>query len=194
MHIDPSTGRLEGARFVPSPHCDDRPEGTAIELIVVHGISLPPGQFGGPWIDALFSGSLDPSAHPYFCAIASLQVSAHALIRRHGELVQYVPFERRAWHCGVSSWRGRTACNDFSIGIELEGTDDLPYADVQYRRLAELVRALIEVYPALSPDAIAGHSEIAPERKTDPGPAFDWRRLRGCLEAPSGVSEPPVQF
>jgi AmpD protein len=181
MHVDPRTGWLEGARGVPSPNQDERPPGTAIELLVVHGISLPPGELGGPWIDALFTNALDPAAHPYFAGIASLRVSAHVLIRRNGEIVQYVPFHRRAWHCGVSSWRGRPACNDFSIGVELEGTDTLPYADVQYPRLAEVARALMAVYLGITPEAIVGHSDIAPGRKTDPGPAFDWPRLRAAL-------------
>lgn len=185
MRVDPATGLLADSpavRFLPSPNQDDRPPGTAIELLVVHGISLPPGEFGGPWIDALFTNALDPAAHPYFAGIASLRVAAHALIRRDGEIVQYVPFHRRAWHAGVSSWRGRNGCNDFSIGIELEGTDDLPYTDVQYLRLVELARALTAAYPGITPEAIAGHSEVAPGRKTDPGPAFDWRRLRAGLD------------
>jgi AmpD protein len=181
MRIDPETGLLEGARHVPSPNQDARPDGAEAELVVVHGISLPPGELGGPWIDHLFANRLDPEAHPYFREIADLRVAAHVLIRRNGELVQYVPFHRRAWHAGVSRWRGREAVNDFSVGIELEGTDELPYEEAQYQRLAELVRALAAAYPGITPDRLAGHSEIAPDRKTDPGPAFDWGRLRELL-------------
>lgn len=184
MRIDPETGLLEGARHVPSPNQDARPEGAEPELVVVHGISLPPGELGGPWIDHLFTNRLDPEAHPYFREIADLRVAAHVLIRRDGELVQYVPFDRRAWHAGVSRWRGREAVNDFSVGIELEGTDDSPYEPVQYRRLAELVRALAATYPGITPDRLAGHSDVAPDRKTDPGPAFDWGRLRKLLDKP----------
>jgi N-acetyl-anhydromuramoyl-L-alanine amidase len=181
-HIDPATGLLEGAICLPSPNCDDRPGGAVAELIVVHGISLPPGQFGGPWIERLFTNSLDPAAHPYFATIAGLRVSAHLLIRRDGGCLQFVPFQRRAWHAGVSSWRGRERCNDFSIGIELEGADDRPYEDAQYEMLASACAALLAAYPALSHDAIVGHEDIAPGRKTDPGPAFDWPRFRAALD------------
>jgi AmpD protein len=181
MRIDPETGLLEGARQVPSPNQDARPEGVEPELVVVHGISLPPGELGGPWIDHLFTNRLDPEAHPYFREVADLRVSAHLLIRRDGELVQYVPFHRRAWHAGVSRWREREAVNDFSVGIELEGTDERPYEEPQYRRLAEAVRALADAYPRITPDRVTAHSEIAPVRKTDPGPAFDWGRLRELL-------------
>ena len=181
LQIDAATGLLIGVRQVLSPHCDERPRGAAIDLIVIHGISLPPGEFGGPWIDRLFTGCLPADAHPYFRGIVASRVSAHALILRTGEIVQYVPFERRAWHAGPSQYRGRSSCNDFSIGIELEGTDDRPYADPQYTRLAALIEALLARYPTLSRDRIAGHSEIAPGRKTDPGPAFDWARLRGLI-------------
>lgn len=182
VEIDRSTGLLEGARYVPSPNQDERPPGAEPELVVVHGISLPPGETGGPWIDRLFTNRLDPEAHPYFREIEGLRVSAHLLIRRDGEPVQYVPFHRRAWHAGVSSWRGRERVNDVSVGIELEGTDDLPYEEEQYHRLAEVVRALRTAYPGIGPDALAGHSDVAPGRKTDPGPAFDWDRLRSLLE------------
>jgi AmpD protein len=181
VKIDPSTGLLEGVRQVPSPNQDERPPAAEPELVVVHGISLPPGELGGSWIDHLFTNCLDPEAHPYFREIAHLRVSAHALIRRDGELVQYVPFHRRSWHAGVSTWQGRERVNDFSIGIELEGTDDSPYEPVQYRRLAELVRALAATYPKVTPDRVTGHSDIAPGRKTDPGPSFDWDRLRALL-------------
>jgi AmpD protein len=177
VKIDPATGLLAGARQVLSPHFDARPAGVLPELLVVHGISLPPGEFGGPWIDRLFTGTLPADAHPYFREIAAQRVSAHALIRRDGQIVQYVPFGARAWHAGQSAYRGRTACNDFSIGVELEGTDDTPYTDAQYQALAALTAALLAAYSSLSAQAIAGHSEVAPGRKTDPGPAFDWARL-----------------
>jgi AmpD protein len=171
-------GMCAGARWLPSPHCDERPEDAAIELIVIHNISLPPGEFGGPWIDDLFTGRLDPDAHPYFAGIASTRVSSHFLIRRDGELVQYVPTELRAWHAGASEWKGRTRCNDFSIGIELEGADDIPFEDAQYGTLAALTRALRGRYGDVD---MAGHSEVAPGRKTDPGPFFDWARFRASL-------------
>jgi len=181
VKIDAATGLLAGARQVLSMHFDARPAGVLPELLVVHGISLPPAEFGGPWIDRLFTGTLPANAHPYFRDIAAQRVSAHALIRRDGQLVQYVPFGERAWHAGPSTYRGRSACNDFSIGVELEGTDDTPYTDAQYVSLAELTAALLAAYPSLSTQAIAGHSEIAPGRKTDPGPAFDWALLRRLL-------------
>ena len=151
---------------------------------MVHNISLPPGEFGGPWIDALFTGTIDPTAHPFFADIAHLRVSAHCLIRRDGEIVQYVPFDKRAWHAGVSSYHGRERCNDFSIGIELEGTDTLAYTDAQYQQLAAVTRALIKIYPAIA-ENITGHCDIAPERKTDPGPAFDWARFCALVTASS---------
>jgi N-acetyl-anhydromuramoyl-L-alanine amidase len=186
LHVDAATGLAAGVRQVLSPHFDERPGGTAIDLIVVHGISLPPGEFGGPWIDRLFTGGLPADGHPYFREVAGQRVSAHALIRRTGVIVQYVPFGLRAWHAGVSQFEGRSACNDFSIGIELEGTDDEPYTDAQYSQLAALIEALLAAYPTLSRERIVGHSHIAPGRKTDPGRAFDWHRLRGLLVAPSG--------
>jgi len=176
-------GNVPQAIQVPSPNCDARPQRTRITLIVVHGISLPPGEFGGDGILALFTNRLDTAAHPAYAAIATLRVSAHFLIRRDGALIQFVPCGRRAWHAGVSRWRGRERCNDFSIGIELEGTDLLPYTARQYARLAMLLAALAERYPIAD---IVGHSDIAPGRKTDPGPAFDWARLRrraGALAA-----------
>jgi AmpD protein len=171
-------GLCEGARYVPSPHHDARPGGEAIALLVIHNISLPPGEFGGPWIDDLFLGRLDPEAHPYFREIAGLRVSSHFLVRRDGELVQYVPCELRAWHAGASQWKGRQRCNDFSIGIELEGADDVPFAEPQYEVLASLARALFDRYGPLD---VAGHSDIAPGRKSDPGPFFDWPRFRAAL-------------
>jgi AmpD protein len=181
--VDARTGLLRGARFVPSPNHDERPAGAALELLVVHGISLPPGQYGGPWIDRLFTNALPRNEHPYFEQIAELRVSSHLLIRRDGEIVQYVPFHLRAWHAGKSCYDGRERCNDFSIGIELEGADDRAYEAVQYRRLADVAVALCRAYPSLSLDRIAGHSDIAPGRKTDPGVAFDWPRLRALIRA-----------
>ena len=171
-------GWLGGVRHVASANCNPRPAGTCPELIVVHGISLPPGQFGSGDIEALFTNKLDPTAHPYFAEVAHLEVSAHFLIRRTGEVVQFVSTDERAWHAGVSSWCGREHCNDFSIGIELEGTDDTPYEDAQYNVLAALISVLLNHYPSIRSDAIVGHSDIAPGRKTDPGPAFDWQRVR----------------
>jgi AmpD protein len=173
---------LPGARRVPSPNCDRRPTGSPVDLLVIHGISLPPGEFGGPWIDALFQNRLPADAHPFFAGLTDLRVSAHLLIRRDGELVQYVPLGLRAWHAGRSRFAGRTACNDFSIGIELEGTDQIPYTDPQYHCLAAVTRAILACYPEITRQRIAGHSDIAPGRKTDPGPAFDWDRYFSDLE------------
>ncbi len=181
MWIDPATGLLDAVEYRPSPNCDHRPDGLNIDLIVIHGISLPPGEFGGPWIDALFTNTLDPDAHPYFQNLAGLRVSAHLLIRRDGQPVQYVPFQQRAWHAGTSEYAGRSRCNDFSVGIELEGTDDCPYDNRQYQCLAAVIRALRTAYPKMTPDRLVGHTDIAPDRKTDPGPAFDWARLRRLL-------------
>jgi N-acetyl-anhydromuramoyl-L-alanine amidase len=181
--VDAVSGLLRGARQVPSPNFDARPDGILPELIVVHGISLPPNQFGGPWIDRLFTNALPPNEHPYFATISQLKVSSHALIRRDGEVVQYVPFHRRAWHAGASTYQGRERCNDFSIGIELEGADETPYEPAQYRMLSAVILELCAAYPSLSLSHIAGHSDIAPGRKTDPGPAFDWQRLYALLRA-----------
>lgn len=171
---------LRPARHCPSPNCNPRPQEADIRLVVVHGISLPPGEFGGPWIDALFTNTLDPGRHPYFGEVAALTVSAHLLIRRDGEIVQYVPFDLRAWHAGRSLYMGQEDCNDFSIGIELEGGDDVPYTEAQYQRLADVITLINERYPA-SFGHLAGHSDIAPGRKTDPGPVFDWSRLHALL-------------
>ena len=173
-------GRVNLARQVPSPNCDARPAGAAITLAVVHGISLPPGEFGGSGIDELFTNRLDPKAHPAYAAIADLRVSAHFLVRRDGALVQFVPCGMRAWHAGVSRWQGRKRCNDFSVGIELEGTDTLPYSGAQYAILARLLKALYRRYGIRH---VVGHSDIAPGRKTDPGPAFDWSRLARLITA-----------
>jgi len=172
---------LPKARHVASPNFSERPEGITIDLLVIHNISLPPGKFGGSWIDDLFCNCLDSNAHPYFREIAELRVSAHALIDRNGNVTQYVGFDKKAWHAGQSSYDGRQQCNDFSIGIELEGCDDQSFTDAQYSTLAELTRHLLEAYPAMTPDRIVGHSDIAPGRKTDPGPCFDWRRYQKAL-------------
>jgi AmpD protein len=169
-------GWLEGAVRVPSPNCDVRPPGEIITLVVVHNISLPPGEFGGPGVEALFTNQLDPAAHPYFEKIKDLRVSAHFFIRRDGHLMQFVPCALRAWHAGVSSWQGRERCNDYSIGIELEGTDEAPFTEAQYVSLNQLLSELRRAYPIA---AVAGHSDIAPGRKTDPGPCFDWGRVKG---------------
>lgn len=182
MRIERKTGLVEEARFVASPNQDARPDSEPPSLLVIHGISLPPGEYGGPWIDALFTNTLDPQAHPYFATIHQLRVSSHLLIRRDGELVQYVPLDKRAWHAGLSSYQGRERCNDFSIGIELEGTDEEPYEAVQYQVLAECVAALLRAYPQLDRERIAGHSDIAPGRKSDPGPYFDWPHFNRLLE------------
>jgi AmpD protein len=176
--IAAADGRVDAARYVASPNCDERPPGAAITLLVIHNISLPPGEFGGDGIARLFTNELDVAAHPYYQTLAGLRVSAHFLIRRTGELLQFVPCTKRAWHAGVSSWCGRSGCNDFSIGIELEGADDVPYTDAQYGVLVELARTLQSAYPITD---IAGHCDIAPARKTDPGPSFDWTRFRSSL-------------
>ena len=193
MQVDISTGLLSDAAFRPSPHQDARPDGMAIELLVIHGISLPPGEFGGPWIEQLFMGTLPRDAHPYFKDIAALRVSAHLLVRRDGELIQFVPFHKRAWHAGASNFRGREACNDFSIGIEIEGDDATPYAAPQYTALAGVSEALMRAYPGITSSQIVGHSDIAPGRKTDPGPAFDWARYRDILASqprPGSTTQP----
>lgn len=179
------SGWLQQAERHPSPNQDDRPQGAAIELVVVHGISLPPGQFGGDGIDRLFTNRLNPCAHPYYAEIANLRVSAHLLIRRDGQLIQYVPFHRRAWHAGVSCHLGRERCNDFSVGIELEGTDNTPYRPVQYRQLARAIAALRNAHPGIRAADVVGHCHVAPGRKTDPGRAFRWDlldRLRSNAE------------
>jgi N-acetyl-anhydromuramoyl-L-alanine amidase len=168
-------------RIVDSPNHDERPPGVEISLVVLHSISLPPGEYGGKHIERLFTNRLDPAAHPYFREVHALRVSSHFLIRRDGELLQFVPVERRAWHAGASAWRGRSACNDFSVGIELEGTDDSPFEDVQYRELAHLITRLAASLPL---KAIAAHSDVAPGRKTDPGQGFDWARLFAELARP----------
>jgi N-acetyl-anhydromuramoyl-L-alanine amidase len=178
-----SGGWVTGAREVASPNCDARPDGVGFDLIVIHGISLPPGQFGGGFVEQLFTNTLNIDAHPSFSSLEGLHVSSHFLIGRGGELVQFVPVSKRAWHAGVSSFEGRERCNDFSIGIELEGTDELPYEDAQYATLATLLDALTELQPAITSQRVVGHSDVAPGRKTDPGEAFDWPRLRASVFA-----------
>lgn len=171
------------ARRVPSPNRDARPAGVAPELLLIHHISLPAGRFRGDAIERLFTNRLDPAAHPSFAGLEALRVSAHFLVRRRGELLQFVSCDDRAWHAGVSSFLGRERCNDFSIGIELEGTDELAYADAQYAALAALLRSLFATYPTLSADRLVGHADVAPGRKTDPGLSFDWARLGRLVAA-----------
>lgn len=176
LEVDLQSGLMHTARFVPSPNYDERPAGATIDVLVIHAISLPPNEFGGAGIEQLFTNTLNPDAHPYYRDIAHLRVSAHLLIRRTGELVQFVPFHYRAWHAGESCCEGRTRVNDFSIGIELEGSDDVRFERAQYRRLAEVTTALQYHYPSLGEQRIYGHSDISPGRKTDPGPHFRWAR------------------
>lgn len=173
---------LATAHQVISPNCNERPDHTDISLIVVHNISLPAGQFGGPYIEQLFSNCLDCSCHESFADLENVEVSSHLFISRTGQLTQFVPFNRRAWHAGVSSFQGVDNCNDYSIGIELEGTDELPYEEVQYETLISVCRQMMDFYPAITRDRVVGHSDIAPGRKTDPGPAFDWDRLLTQLD------------
>nr|VFJ94663.1 MAG: AmpD protein [Candidatus Kentron sp. H]VFJ94914.1 MAG: AmpD protein [Candidatus Kentron sp. H]VFK01804.1 MAG: AmpD protein [Candidatus Kentron sp. H] len=179
--LDPARQWLRGVRRAPSPNRDERPAGCAIELLVIHAISLPPGEFGGPFIEDLFLNRLDPDAHPYFRALAEPRVSAHLLLRRDGEVIQFVPFGERAWHAGFSRFRGKNDCNDFSIGIELEGADHVPYDERQYGRLAELGRLFLSAWPGIGRDGIQGHCDIAPGRKTDPGESFSWERFYRLL-------------
>ena len=189
LQVDLATGLMRGAKQIASPNYDARPAGVETDLIVIHGISLPPGEFGGPWIERLFTNTLPAEIHPYFAEVAPLRVSSHLVVQRDGALNQYVSFADRAWHAGQSNYQGRAACNDFSVGVELEGTDTLPYEAAQYEALAAVVAALCAAYPRLSADRLVGHSDIAPGRKTDPGPAFDWPRARrligaACRQAP----------
>tara|TARA_R100000306_G_scaffold793_1_gene2160 strand:+ start:1187 stop:1813 length:627 start_codon:yes stop_codon:yes gene_type:complete len=180
------TGRISFARWTPSPNFGPRPDGAGISLLVVHNISLPPGQFGGREIEDFFCNQLDHSAHPYFKTIEGVQVSAHLLIRRDGALVQFVSLLDRAWHAGRSCFEGQEECNDFSIGIELEGTDDTPYTTEQYRMLAKVADLIMTAWPDITANRITGHCDIAPGRKSDPGPAFDWRYFRSALEIVRG--------
>ncbi|VAW58646.1 1,6-anhydro-N-acetylmuramyl-L-alanine amidase [hydrothermal vent metagenome] len=181
MNINNKSGLVDDAQQIASANCDARPDAQNISLIVIHNISLPPGEFGGPYISQLFTNQLDPNAHPYFADIHQLKVSSHLLIRRTGEIIQYVPLHKRAWHAGASSYCGVENCNDFSIGIELEGTDNTPFEAIQYITLANCILNLQQNYPSLAKDAITGHSNIAPGRKTDPGPAFNWDHLQQLL-------------
>lgn len=173
--------QVRQARQVASPNYNERPQGCEPELVVIHSISLPPGEYGGPYIEQFFSNCLNPDEHPYFADICQLRVASHLLITRAGELVQFVPFNFRAWHAGDSCYQGRDNCNDFSIGIELEGTDQDVYTDAQYQELVAVLQALFRRYPKLNPQTITGHQDIAPQRKTDPGPGFDWLRLEQLL-------------
>ena len=181
LSID-TAGWLQAVEAVQSPNYDTRPKNSKIKLIVVHGISLPPGEFGGGYIQRFFCNQLDCAEHDYFDEIKDLRVSAHCLIERGGHIIQFVSFFDRAWHAGVSNWLGEPACNDFSIGIELEGTDDLAYTEVQYQQLHALIKCLRDHFPEIEANAICGHSDIAPGRKTDPGPCFDWSYLKAGLE------------
>ncbi len=180
VKIDQTNGLLTSVDYKPSPHSDDRPENTAIDMIVVHNISLPPGEFGGGHVQSFFCGQLNTAQHSYFATIAALKVSSHLFIQRDGMMTQFVPFTKRAWHAGVSNFKGRERCNDFSIGIELEGTDDLPYEAIQYQTLAHVIQLLKTEYPSIA--HIVGHADIAPGRKTDPGAAFDWMLLHKLLD------------
>ncbi|NCW89020.1 MAG: 1,6-anhydro-N-acetylmuramyl-L-alanine amidase AmpD [Rhodocyclales bacterium] len=178
MNSQTTTAWHPGASVVPSPNFDQRPDGVEIDLIVIHSISLPPGQYGGLGIEQLFTNQLDPAAHPYYAQIAGLKVSSHFLIKRDGALVQFVPVAQRAWHAGVSNWQGRERCNDFSIGIELEGDDDTPFETAQYLTLQALLKSLVDLWPI---KAITSHAHIAPVRKTDPGPCFDWSQVESLF-------------
>lgn len=178
MNIDRESGLLVEAKYSHSPNFDERPSDCDIDLLVIHGISLPPGEFGSDDVIAFFGNSLDASKHPYFETIAQMKVSSHLFIRRDGEIWQFVPFHRRAWHAGQSQFQARENCNDFAIGIELEGTDTLVYTSLQYQQLALVTVALMQAYPGITLERIVGHSDIAPQRKTDPGEAFDWDLYR----------------
>ncbi|GAB3369835.1 N-acetylmuramoyl-L-alanine amidase [Azotobacter armeniacus] len=186
MQLDPATGWCQGIRHCPSPNFNARPQGE-ISLLVIHNISLPPGCFGTGKVQQFFGNCLPADEHPYFASIASLQVSAHFFIERDGAITQFVSCLDRAWHAGQSCFGGRENCNDFSLGIELEGTDELPYSDSQYTSLTTLTRLLQQAYPALDVRHICGHVDIAPQRKTDPGPAFDWARYRNALSDSRGM-------
>lgn len=173
--------RLRGVRFVASPNFNHRPDAADLSLLVIHAISLPPDRFGGPYVEQFFTNTLNPAAHPYFATIKDLKVSAHLFVARDGTVTQFVPFHRRAWHAGKSVFEGRADCNDYSIGIELEGSDSQRFESAQYRTLIGLTKALRRAYPRITPDRIVGHSDIAPGRKTDPGPQFDWERYRRAI-------------
>lgn len=181
MSVDLASGLLEGVGYRPSPNFDARPDGMPVDTLVIHAISMPPGEYPGPDIERLFCNGLDFACHPFYREIDGLTVSTHLLIRRNGEVIQFVPFHARAWHAGVSQFDGRTRVNDFSIGIELEGSDYAPFEEAQYRALAEVTRALQAAYPGITAERIVGHSDIAPDRKTDPGPYFNWAHYRQLL-------------
>lgn len=181
MKINKTNGLVDGIQFIPSPNQDNRPTNADICLLVIHNISLPPGEFGGKAIHQFFSNQLTPTDHPFFEEIKDLRVSAHLLIQRNGNMTQYVPFHKRAWHAGVSTFKNRTHCNDFSIGIEMEGTDFTPYEEIQYEKLAQVSSQLMNTYPAITHDNITGHCHIAPERKTDPGKHFDWDKYHALI-------------
>lgn len=183
MKLDLRTGILTSAKYVASPNCDARPENVPVDVLVVHSISLPPGHYGGPFIEQFFCNCLDPVQHEYFSEICHLKVSSHFLIRRAGELLQFVPTHLRAWHAGQSHFNNRTNVNDFSVGVELEGTNDELYADAQYDKLTQLTRALMSAYPGIRTSTLVAHSDIAPGRKTDPGQHFDWNRYLQSLSA-----------
>ena len=185
LTYDKTTGWLDGVRHCRSPNFDDRPDNVEIELLVIHGISLPPGQYGTGYIDQLFTNTLDPEEHPYFARLDDLRVSSHLLILRTGEIIQYVPLTKRAWHAGASEFQGRSSCNDFSIGIELEGCDDEPYEDTQYISLLQLTELVMKYWSVITEENIVGHCDIAPGRKTDPGLAFDWHRYRDLIRGKS---------
>jgi len=189
IQIDRDSGLVEPARQCPSPNQDARPGDADTSLIVLHSISLPPGEFGGHEIEQLFTNRLDWDGHPYFAEIRGLEVSAHLLIRRDGELVQFVPLTERAWHAGASCFQGQNTCNDYSIGIELEGADEIAYDERQYDALIKVLASMLRTYPRLSARRVAAHSDIAPGRKTDPGPAFDWLRLYDGLSRELSLEE-----
>ncbi len=181
MIINKSTGLIENIQFISSPNFNQRPENCEIDLLVIHGISLPSNEFGSDDVISFFTNTLDFTKHPYFETIKDMTVSAHLFIRRNGDIIQFVPFHLRAWHAGVSQFQGRENCNDYSIGVELEGADEIPYAAAQYQQLAKVIDALQMAYPNITAQRIVGHSDIAPGRKTDPGPAFDWQQLHGLI-------------
>jgi N-acetyl-anhydromuramoyl-L-alanine amidase len=180
--LDSKKQWLEDVRQVPSPNCDNRPDGCEIDLVIMHGISLPPNEYGGEYIDQLFTNTLDPQEHPYFAEIVALRVSSHLLVNRKGEITQYVPFNDRAWHAGKSEFQGRQTCNDFSIGIELEGCDDQEYEPVQYQVAANIVKLLMRNWQGITKQRVVGHCDVAPGRKTDPGEAFDWDYFYSLLD------------
>jgi AmpD protein len=185
VKINTETGLIENIQYTASPNSDERPTNSNIDanidLIVIHSISLPPGEYGGPWIEKLFTNQLPADEHPYFREIHQMKVSSHVLIHRDGSVQQFVPFHQRAWHAGRSCYEGRETCNDFSIGIELEGTDDSAFEEIQYQQLAKLIDALSSGYANINKDRLTGHSDIAPGRKTDPGTGFDWSKLKSLL-------------